>query len=148
LIWMECLLIANLCNFKHIMSSLDRMLFTYVKESSFVGVSDGGAHSSTNNLTQRCVQLAVRKSWWPSLLTRLARVMVHGSLLLATAPQRRQDSTPQDAPERNCWKRRALQRCLELQGSMPLMGSAITGSLPDPRMHEYWLDAVSRRNSC
>ena len=37
---------------------------------------------------RRFVQQAVRKSWLLSLLARLARVMGHGSLLLAIAPQR------------------------------------------------------------
>jgi hypothetical protein len=45
-------------------------------------------HCSTKNLTRRCVQLAVKNSWLPSLLASLARVMVHGSLHLATAPQK------------------------------------------------------------
>jgi hypothetical protein len=34
-------------------------------------------HCSTKNLTRRCVQLAVRNSWLPSLLARLAQVMGH-----------------------------------------------------------------------
>lgn len=45
-------------------------------------------HCLTKNLPWRFVQLAVRNSWWPSLLARLARVLVRGSLPLATAPQR------------------------------------------------------------
>src|SRR5258708_40009403 len=40
------------------------------------------------NLTRRFVQLAGRNSWLPSLLARLTRLMVLGSLLLAIAPQR------------------------------------------------------------
>jgi hypothetical protein len=36
----------------------------------------------------RCVQLALRNSWTPFLLARRARVIIHGSLQLATAPQR------------------------------------------------------------
>src|SRR5258705_4003527 len=43
-------------------------------------------HCSAKNLTQRCVQVAVMKSWSPALLMRWARVMNHGSLLLAIAP--------------------------------------------------------------
>lgn len=39
------------------------------------------------NLTRRFVQLAGRNSWLPSLLARLTRLMVLGSLLLAIAPQ-------------------------------------------------------------
>ena len=40
------------------------------------------------NLTQWLVQLAVKNSWLLSFLTSLVKEMVHGSLLLATAPQR------------------------------------------------------------
>src|ERR1700730_1274138 len=43
---------------------------------------------ATKNRTRWCVPLAVRNSWVPSLLASLARVMVHGSLLFANAPQR------------------------------------------------------------
>jgi len=46
-------------------------------------------HGLTNNLPQRLAQLAaVSQSWLDSLLTKLVEAMVHGSLLLATAPQR------------------------------------------------------------
>ena len=45
-------------------------------------------HCSTKSLTRLFVQLAVRKSLLLSPLAKLARVMVHGSFLLATAPQR------------------------------------------------------------
>src|SRR5712692_1757593 len=45
-------------------------------------------YCSTNNLPRRLVQLAVRKPWLDLLLTKLAGAMVHGSLPLATAPQR------------------------------------------------------------
>src|SRR6266852_4592164 len=45
-------------------------------------------YCSTNYLPQRLVQLAVRKPWLDLLLTKLAGAMVHGSLPLATAPQR------------------------------------------------------------
>ena len=45
-------------------------------------------HCPTKNPTRRFVQLAVRTSWLPSLLASLTRVMVHGSLHLAIAPQR------------------------------------------------------------
>jgi len=44
-------------------------------------------HCSTQNLTRRRVQLADRESRLSSLLAKLARVMSHRSLLLATAPQ-------------------------------------------------------------
>src|SRR5712692_6013807 len=45
-------------------------------------------HCSTQNLTRRRIQLADRESWLSSLSAKLARVMGHGSLHLATAPQR------------------------------------------------------------
>src|SRR3989442_45582 len=45
-------------------------------------------HCLTKNLPRRLAQLAIRNSWRDSLLTKLAGAIVHGWLLLATAPQR------------------------------------------------------------
>jgi hypothetical protein len=45
-------------------------------------------HYSTQNLTRQRIQLADRESWLSSLLAKLARVMGHGSLHLATTRQR------------------------------------------------------------
>ena len=69
------------------------------------------------NRTRRCVQLAVRSSWWPALLVRLVGRMVHGYFILPLLLMRFQQ-------EGSYFPHPSLKRA-DLQGLIASRGAAL-----------------------